>query len=297
MKDIAGKTAFITGGGSGIGLAMARALAREGARIVIADIDEGRLQAGADTLAADGAEVLPVRLDVTDPASWTAAKTRTDAFGPVSILCSNAGVGGGSGVFETYDPAVWRWNYAVNADAHLHACRTFLGDMKTRGDAAHLVITVSMVAIVPPPISAAYISSKYAALGIGMALRNELAGTNVGISVLCPGMAATAIVETTRALRPALREAGDAAATSQAMQAVLAGGMPPGPIGDHVVRAVRAGEFFIFTHPEWKPLVEREHAMMLAAFGASADPRYAGDDIEAVVAANRRTPHPQETGQ
>lgn len=288
MKDVVGKTAFITGGGSGIGLAMARALAREGTRVVIADIDEARLRSAEDTLAADGATALAVRLDVTDPASWAQAKIAADAFGPVSILCSNAGVGGGSGAFESYDPAVWRWNYAVNADAHLHACRTFLGDMKARGKPAHLVITASMVAIVPPPISAAYISSKYAALGIAMALRNELADTNVGISVLCPGMAATSIVETTRALRPVDQEAGAAAATSQAMQDVLAGGMPPGPIGDHVVRAIRDGAFFIFTHPEWKPLVEEAQAELLSAFGASADPTYRGDDIGAVAAANRR---------
>ncbi len=288
MRDIAGKTAFVTGGGSGIGLAMARALAREGARVVITDIDAARLQAGAETLAADGADALAVQLDVTDPASWDAAKAEADAFGPVSILCSNAGVGGGSGAFESYDPEVWRWNYAVNADAHLHACRTFLGDMKARGEPAHLLITASMVAIVPPPISVAYISSKFAALGIAMALRNELSTTNVGISVLCPGMVATSIVETTRTLRPVQQEVGDAAATSQAMQAVLAGGMPPGPIGDHVVRAIKAGDFFVFTHPEWKPRVEDQQAALLAAFGVSADPSYAGDNIGAVAAANRR---------
>src|SRR3546814_8817123 len=96
------------------------------------------------------------------------------AFGPVRILFSNAGVGGGSGPFEQYDTDVWRWNYAVNAHAHLYACRTFLGDMKASGEASHLVITSSMVAIVPPPISVAYISSKYAPLGIAMALRNEI---------------------------------------------------------------------------------------------------------------------------
>src|SRR3546814_2759963 len=88
--------------------------------------------------------------------------------------------------------------------------------MKASGEASHLVITSSMVAIVPPPISVAYISSKYATLGIAMALRNELAETCVDISVLMPGMSATRIVETTRDLRPVEVEAGKAAATSQA---------------------------------------------------------------------------------
>lgn len=286
MTDVAGKTAFVTGGASGLGLATARALADKGARLILADIDGAGAEAAADSLRAAGVEAIGLQLDVTDEASWADAGAAAQAFGPVRILFSNAGVGGGSGPFEDYDTDVWRWNYAVNAHAHLYACRTFLGAMKASGEASHLVITSSMVAIVPPPISVAYISSKYATLGIAMALRNELAGTCVDISVLMPGMSATRIVETTRDLRPAQVEVGRAAATSQAMQGVLAGGMDPAKIGARVVRAIENGDYWIFTHPEWKAMAELVTRDMLTAFGESADPDYKGDDIDGLIAAN-----------
>lgn len=286
MTDVAGKTAFITGGASGLGLATARALAAKGASVILADVDADGAAAAAEGLSAAGARALGLKLDVTSEESWAQAGETAQAFGPVDILFTNAGVGGGSGPFEQYDTEVWRWNYAVNAHAHLYACRTFLGGMKARGTPGHLVITSSMVAIVPPPISVAYISSKYATLGIAMALRNELAPTNVGISVLMPGMSATRIVETTRNLRPAEVEVGNAAATSQAMQGVLAGGMSPDRVGERVVRAIEGDEFWIFTHPEWKEMAELVTAEMLSAFGESADPAYRGDDIAGLIAAN-----------
>lgn len=286
MTDVRGKTAFITGGASGLGLATARALVAKGARVILADIDGSGAEAAAAALCESGGEAIGLQLDVTDEASWAQAGDTARAFGPVRILFSNAGVGGGAGAFEDYDTDVWRWNYAVNAHAHLYACRTFLGAMKASGEDAHLVITSSMVAIVPPPISVAYISSKYATLGIAMALRNELAETKVGLSVLMPGMSATRIVETTRTLRPGESEAGNAASTSQAMQGVLAGGMSPDRIGARVVRAIEAGDYWIFTHPEWKAMAELVTQDMLAAFGESADPDYRGDDIDGLIAAN-----------
>ncbi len=286
MTDVRGKTAFITGGASGLGLATARALVAKGARVILADIDGAGAEAAAASLCESGGEAIGLQLDVTDEASWAQAGDTARAFGPVRILFSNAGVGGGAGAFEDYDTDVWRWNYAVNAHAHLYACRTFLGAMKASGEDAHLVITSSMVAIVPPPISVAYISSKYATLGIAMALRNELAETKVGLSVLMPGMSATRIVETTRTLRPGESEAGKAATTSQAMQGVLAGGMSPDRIGARVVRAIEGGDYWIFTHPEWKAMAELVTQDMLAAFGESADPDYRGDDIDGLIAAN-----------
>jgi NAD(P)-dependent dehydrogenase (short-subunit alcohol dehydrogenase family) len=290
MTDVAGKTAFVTGGASGLGLAMGRSLGLAGARVVLADVDAGRCEEAAAGLRDQGLEAMGVALDVTGAGSWASARDAAAPFGPVGVLVSNAGVGGGSGAFETYDPEVWRWNYDVNVHGHFHACQTFLGDMKASGEPAHLVITASMVALVPPPISVAYISSKFAALGIAMALRNELAATRVGISVLCPGMTATRIVETTRSLRPANPEAGAAATTAQAMGNVLAGGMDPAAIGDHVVRAIAADDFYIFTHPEWGPMLRTQFEEMLEAFGPASDPRYAGDDIAGLIAANGGRP-------
>jgi NAD(P)-dependent dehydrogenase (short-subunit alcohol dehydrogenase family) len=286
MKELKDQTAFITGGGSGIGLATAHALARRGARLILADIEPERVEAAAADLRAGGAEAIGLQLNVAEEAEWARAGEAAARFGEVRILFSNAGVGGGSGEFETYDTEVWRWTYAVNAHAHLYACRTFLGAMKASGAPGHLALTSSMVAIVPPPISVAYISSKFATLGIAMALRNELAGTQVGISVLCPGMSATNIVATTAKLRPGASEQGAAAQTAQAMSGVLAGGMSPEKIGERVAQAIEAGEFFIFTHPEWKGMAEAQLAEVLAAFGASADPGYGGDDIAGLIAAN-----------
>jgi NAD(P)-dependent dehydrogenase (short-subunit alcohol dehydrogenase family) len=255
-------------------------------RLVLADIDLEGAEAAAKGVRDAGGEAIGLRLDVTDEDAWVKASEAARAFGDVRILCSNAGVGGGAGKFEVYDTEVWRWNYAVNAHAHLYACRSFLGEMKASGEPSHVVITASMVGIVPAPVSIAYVSSKFATLGIAMGLRNELADTAVGLSVLCPGMSATNIVRTTRELRPGAQEVGAAAGTSQAMDAVLAGGMSPAAIGRRVVRAIEDGDFYIFTHPEWRRLVEPQIAEMLAAFGESADPHYRGDDIDSLVAAN-----------
>lgn len=286
MTEPAGQTAFITGGASGLGLATSKALGEAGAAVVLADIDHDAAKSAATALKADGIRAMAVAIDVTNEESWAQAAKDCADFGPVNILCSNAGVGGGAGAFEDYNTDVWRWNYAVNAHAHLYACRTFLKAMKAAERPAHLVLTSSLVAIVPPPISVAYISSKYATLGIAMALRNELAETNVGLSVLMPGMSATRIVETTRDLRPGQKEVGAAAATSQSMQGVLSGGMNPAKVGARVVQAIQDDEFWIFTHPEWKEMAELVTKDMLDGFGPSADPTYRGDDIAGLIAAN-----------
>jgi NAD(P)-dependent dehydrogenase (short-subunit alcohol dehydrogenase family) len=286
MDDFRGKTAFITGGGSGIGLATAKVLAGKGARLILADIDAARAEAAARDIEALGGEALALQMNVAEEAHWQKAREAADAFGPVRVLVSNAGVGGGAGRFEDYDTEVWRWTYAVNAHAHLYACRTFLGRMKATGEPAHLVITASMVGIVPAPVSIAYVSSKFATFGIALGLRNELSGTNVGLSVLCPGMSATRIVRTTRELRPGLKEEGAAAATSEAMDSVLAAGMSPDAVARRVVKAIEGRQFYIFTHPEWRRLVQPQFEEMLAAFTESADPSYPGDDIDSLIAAN-----------
>lgn len=285
MKQVRGETAFVTGGASGIGLGMVRALGAAGAKVAICDVDIARAQSVAADLVAQGAQAMAVELNVTDPAAWEAAASAVRAqLGEVTILCNNAGVGGGSGLAETYDPDVWHWVYAVNVDSLLYSVRTFLPGMKAGGRPCHIVNTASMSAVVPTPNSIAYVSTKYAAMGFTLALRNELGGTNIGISVLCPGMTATRIVETTQATRPGQAEQGAGEATAAAMNAILSTGMQPDSVGRAVLDAILTDRFYIFTHPEWKPLVAARAQELLDGFGNSAEPGYQ-DDLQGLMAA------------
>ncbi|GLR65448.1 putative oxidoreductase EphD [Acidocella aquatica] len=268
MLDIQNKTAFITGAAGGIGLGIARALAREGARVVLADIDTAEVEKSAAALAADGAQTLALSFDVADPAAWPRAKAQAEqVFGPVRILCNNAGVFAAGGPVEDIDPQTWRWLFGINLDAHLHALRIFLPEMRASGEEAHIVNTVSMAGLLATAQTAAYSASKFAALALAQSLRAELEGSRIGISVLCPGYAATRLAATSQQHLPdASRDATDTAAFA----AALAKGMAPDEIGASVARAVKSGEFYIFTHPEFREVIEGIQHEQLAAFGAPA---------------------------
>lgn len=274
MTDLSGKAAIVSGGASGIGLAMARAFTARGCRVALADVDLDRARAEAGKL--DGA--IAVRLDVTDEANWQAAAAEVrDALGPVSILCNNAGVGGGSGSLDKYDPEVWRWIYAVHCHALLYSARTFLPEMKASGQRCHVVNTASMVALLPTPNSIAYVASKFATLGISYGLRNELRNHDIGVSVLCPGMTATRIVKTTGKLRPDGDDNAETDDRMQRMHAILQTGMQPDSVGEMVARAIEADRFYILPSPEWRAMVEHHFADILSGFGDSAEPGHADD--------------------
>lgn len=277
MTGVAGQVALVTGGASGIGLGIVRALTKRGARVAIADIDIDRARAAAGEVGA-----IAVALDVTKPGMWAevADAVRTQ-LGDVRILCNNAGVGGGPGLIEDYDLDVWRWTYEVNVHSLIYSMHAFLPAMKASGERCHIVNTASMVALVPTPNSIAYVSSKFGTLGVTFGLRSELRDHDIGVSLLCPGMSATRIVETSGRLRP-----GDGAVTAEkmiAMQAVLAGGMSPDAVGEKVARSIEADEFYIFTHPEWGPLYEAHARDVLSGFGESADPGHR-DDLDTLLA-------------
>ncbi|MBN9566882.1 MAG: SDR family oxidoreductase [Alphaproteobacteria bacterium] len=278
MKQVRGETALVTGGASGIGLGIARALAKAGARVAICDIDLPRAEAAAAELSASGADTMAIALDVTKEDDWQQAAEKVRAhFGDVTILCNNAGVGGGSGLAETYDPSVWDWVFAVNVDSILYSLRTFLPAMKAINRPAYIVNTASMSGLVATPNSIAYVSSKFAAMGFSLALRNELSGSPIGVSVLCPGMTATRIVETTQFLRPGEAEKGIGEKTASAMNTILSTGMKPDNVGQAVLDAILADRFYIFTHPEWKPLVAAQAQEVLNGFGESAQPGHQDD--------------------
>jgi len=275
MKLENGLAAFVTGGASGIGLGMAESFLAAGLKVAIADLDAGALEAAQARLGPDAAAV---KLDVADPEAWPGALAAAEAqLGPIRLLCLNAGVGGGGGPVEEVPLAAYRRVFGVNLYGLLNGLAAWLPRAKREALPRHVVITASMSALRPSPGAAAYNISKFGALGLAETLRQELDGSPVGVSVLCPGMTDTAF------MRNAVR-AGQAPAGSE-IENALAAGMSPRAVGEAVVKAVAAGEFYIFTHGDWREEVARRQARLLAAFGANADPAYR-EDTERLLAAS-----------
>jgi NAD(P)-dependent dehydrogenase (short-subunit alcohol dehydrogenase family) len=192
MKDLTEKTAVITGGASGIGLALAKRLSQEGTRLVLADVDQKALDAAVEDLRAEGATVLGVRTDVSDEESVLAlAMQARDAFGPVHLLFNNAGVGPG-GISWEVPNNVWNWVLDVNLWGVIHGIRAFVPDMISQGE-GHVINTSSVAGLRGSPGMGAYAASKHAVIGLSQSLHLdlELAQSDVKVSVLCPGFTQT----------------------------------------------------------------------------------------------------------
>lgn len=284
----AGEAAFVTGAASGIGLGIARALVSAGAKVALADIDGSRLTAVAKELTEAGGTVTPVKFDVGDADQWEVAADRAEeVVGPISILCNNAGVNGGGPLDQT-PLKVWRWVHRVNTDAQFIGVSTFLPRFKRRGGRAYIMNTASMAGIVPMANVGAYVSSKFASVGFSMVLRDELRGSDIGVSVLCPGTVATRLAVTAEEGQAKLlgRKPNSAAAAQNF--ALQAQGADPDRVGQQVVEEMREGQFFIVTHREWKPLVDRVHREVEQAF-TEFDGRH-GPDPTAQIMFDATTP-------
>ncbi|WP_372784633.1 SDR family NAD(P)-dependent oxidoreductase [Phenylobacterium sp.] len=195
MRDVDGKVAVITGGASGIGLAMAERFGQEGMKLVIADIQEDAIAGAVAALADRGFEALGVRTDVTSYSDVELLAQRTlEAFGKVHVLVNNAGV---SITGPTWKMSLddWRWVLDVNLWGVVHGVKAFTQILIDQGEPAHIVNTASLAAFVGIGEHAPYCASKAACLSISQSLRSELiaANTQVGVSVVCPGMVATDI--------------------------------------------------------------------------------------------------------
>lgn len=264
----AGEAAFVTGGASGIGLGIARALVAAGAKVAIADLDAERLEAVAAELGDAGGTVVAVPLDVSDADAWEAAAERAEsALGPVSILCNVAGVNGGGTIEET-PYQVWRWVMGVNIDAQFLGIDTFLPRFRQRGTRAHILNTASISGLIAMPHVGAYTASKFATVGFTKVLRQELADTNVDVSLLIPGSVATRINYTAGAAEAALLGREMNHDVIEANQALLARGADPDRVGEQVVQAMQAGDAVIVTHREWGELYRAENAEIEEAYDA-----------------------------
>lgn len=267
MNELNGRSAVVTGAASGIGRAMAERFAGAGMRVVMADVEETALLAAAGELTAGGADVLPVVTDVSDGESVDAlAKAAEAAYGPVHLLCNNAGVGAG-GLLSELTTADWEWVLGVNLWGVIHGIRAFLPGMLAHGEPSHVVNTASLAGHVAGPFMAPYSASKFAVVAISETLHHELAmsGAAVGVSVLCPGWVRTNIHRSARN-RPE-RQGGPGTADDPGaalLAGVLEAGLAPARVAELVESAVREGRFYVFTHPELMPAVAARSERILA---------------------------------
>jgi NAD(P)-dependent dehydrogenase (short-subunit alcohol dehydrogenase family) len=248
VNDISGRTAFITGGANGIGLGIARAFARAGAKLALADVDAAALGTAQAELAKD-TKVETFVLDVRDREAYARAADETETrLGPVSLLFNNAGVALSVPVdqmsYETWDFAL-----GVNLDGVVNGIQTFVPRMLARSaqlGGGHVVNTASGAGLAAPGAGFLYHTAKFAVVGLSEALRFELEGASIGVSVLCPGPVSTRIVHNTLRTQPDSAPK-PAAQMLEVIDSFLSSGVSPDTVGEMVLRGVRANALYIHT--------------------------------------------------
>ena len=275
MKNVEGKVAFITGGGSGVGLGMAKVFARAGMKVAIADIRQDHLDAAMAEFASTNFQVHPVRLDVADRVQFARAADEAEAkLGPVDVVCNNAGIN----MFAPMDECTyqdWDWILGVNLGGVVNGVQTFVPRMKARGAGGHIVNTASMAAFITGPGAGIYTTSKFGVLGLSESLRWSVAPYNIGVSVLCPGLVNSQIYdsESVRPERYAQHGPIDRAFMER-LPDVHKVGMDPMEVGEKVLAGIRANSLFIFPHPEFKTELREIFDEVLAAMPeGTADPK------------------------
>ena len=263
MDSFKGRVAVVTGGGSGIGRALALALAREGARVVLADLDEAAMDGVAREAKALGADALGVRTDVSDLASVQALAERAwQAFGGVHVLCNNAGVALWGGL-ERATHRDWQWAIGVNLWGVIHGVETFVPRMIASGQPGHIVNTASMAGLIASQGLGVYNTTKYAVVGLSETLAKDLKPYRIGVSVLCPMGVNTAIRQSERHRPAALRNES----TEREGRAVELIGryLSPDHVAERVLRAIYANRLYVITHVEGLTPLKRRFERMAQA--------------------------------
>jgi len=264
MKRFADRVAVVTGAGSGLGRALSLRFAREGMRLVLADVNETGLAGTGALLDAAGARWIARRTDVSVGADVEAlAQAALAAFGTVHVVCNNAGVAPLGAVWENSEND-WRWTLGVNLWGVIHGVRIFTPILLAQGDEGHIVNTASVAGLISPPGMGMYNVSKHAVVALTETLHHDLAarGAKVRCSVLCPAFFPSGIAASERSRPEELasgreRTAADDEREAWLRQAVESGRLSAEDIAEAAFAAVRDERFYVLTHPRILPAVER----------------------------------------
>jgi NAD(P)-dependent dehydrogenase (short-subunit alcohol dehydrogenase family) len=281
MENLAGKTAFVTGAASGIGLGIATAFAQAGVKVMLCDIEEAALRRAVEGLKRTNADVDGVKADVSLKSELKAAAEATIArYGGVHILVNNAGVGGG-GPYGAWTDAGWDWTIDVNLMAVIWGIEIFGPLIERHGEGGHIVSTASIAGLISSN-SGPYNVSKYGVVALSEGLRGELAPRGIGVSVLCPGFIRTQIIDSRR--NPPERfdgavgdlpTSGPVAEFVQAIRDRVSNGIDPNYVGELVREGVENDWPYIFTDLEFEPYIEARFAAIKQGFDRirGRDPR------------------------
>jgi NAD(P)-dependent dehydrogenase (short-subunit alcohol dehydrogenase family) len=273
MKDLAGKTAIVTGAASGIGLGITTALAQAGVKVMLCDVQQDALDTALAGLKATNADVAGVRADVSLKAELQKAADETmERYGRVDIVVNNAGVTGGGG-YGVWNDADWNWTIGVNLMAVIWGVEIFGPLIERGGQGGHIVNTASIAGMISGSGNP-YNVTKYGVVSLSEGLRVELAPRNIGVSVLCPGFIRTQIVDSNRNLPDRFAGAG-IRSTPQDANAVqwlgairdrVAGGIDPLYVGELVREGIEKDWAYIFTDNEFEPFIDARFAGIKAGF-------------------------------
>ena len=279
MSQYSGKTVVVSGGAEGIGLGIALAMGKQGMKVVLGDIDSDQLDIARTSLESEGIDVLTVHMDVTDLSQWQDLANKTvERFGKIHMLVNNAGVGSIPGTVEQIDEKDWRWVLDVNLMGVIYGTQTMVPLMKQHGEQSWIINVASMAGMMGVPTAGAYTATKVAVVGMSESWYAELKPHNIYVSVLCPAFVKTRINLSNRnkpvELKSDREKNADSTNLSSAakyIQKVIDNGLSPTIVGERVVEAINNKELYIFTHPNYRKVVQRRFEAIDDAFARSAE--------------------------
>ncbi len=257
LKD---RTAVVTGGASGIGRALALLFAREGANVVVADLDEAGMAETVAGVSQAGRRALAVKIDVSRLADVEALADRAfGEFGAVHVVCNNAGVALWGGL-ESVTHKDWEWAMGVNLWGVIHGVEAFVPRMVAGKQPGHVVNTASMAGLIASQGLGIYNTTKYAVVGLSETLQKDLRGYDIGVSVLCPMGVNTQIRQSDRNRPAALRN--EAAEREGRAVELIGRYLPPEHVAERVLRAIYANRLYVITHEEGLTPLKRRFERM-----------------------------------